>query len=50
MAYIGLMVLFVTLGCVAVWFFERHPTRRTDTVRDFRRGMDALAPHDEKKG
>lgn len=49
MAYIGLMLVLVTLGCVAVWFKERRPVR-TDPVAEFRRGLDALAPRRDERG
>lgn len=48
-AYLGLMLLLVTIGCVAVWVKERRPVR-ADSVAEFRRGLDALAPRDEQRG
>lgn len=44
MAYIALMAVLATLGCLAVWLKDRRPTRGHDPVREFRRGLDALAP------
>lgn len=50
MAYLGLMLVLVTIGCLAVWFKERRPDRTPDTVEDFRRGLEALAPRRDQRG
>lgn len=42
--YIALMAIFVTLGCLGVWLRERRSSSAGDTVSQFRRGLDALAP------
>lgn len=44
MTYIALMAIFVTLGCLGVWLRERRSSSAGDTVSQFRRGLDALAP------
>lgn len=50
MAYLALMLVLVAIGSFAVWFKERRPDRTPDTVADFRRSLQALAPRSEERG
>lgn len=44
--YLGIAVLLSVIGCVGIWFRNRRPHTMDAQIREFAKGLDAIAPED----
>lgn len=44
--FLGIVVVIVAVGGVALWFMNRKPFSTESSIDSFRREMDALSPKD----
>ena len=48
LAFLGVAAGIVLIGCLLVWLrFRERPTSQFDSIDEFRREMDRLAPPDD---